>query len=56
MTDINTQKSKPWYFKLHWQVLFALVAGVAFGWLAPAQPAIAVSSASEVISPMAAIH
>jgi len=35
MTDINNQNSKPWYFKLHWQVLFALVAGVAFGWLAP---------------------
>lgn len=27
--------SKPWYFKLHWQVLIALVVGVAFGWLAP---------------------
>ena len=24
-----------WYFKLHWQVLIALIAGVAFGWLAP---------------------
>ena len=35
MTDINNQKSKPWYFKLHWQVLLALVAGVPFGWLAP---------------------
>jgi Na+/H+-dicarboxylate symporter len=35
MTDINNQNSKPWYFKLHWQVLFALVVGVAFGWLMP---------------------
>ena len=35
MTDINSVNSKPWYFKLHWQVLLALVAGVAFGWLAP---------------------
>ena len=35
MTDINSANSKPWYFKLHWQVLFALVIGVAFGWLAP---------------------
>ena len=35
MTDLNDQNSKPWYLKLHWQVLIALVAGVAFGWLAP---------------------
>ena len=35
MTDINSANSNPWYFKLHWQVLFALVTGVAFGWLAP---------------------
>jgi Na+/H+-dicarboxylate symporter len=35
MTDISDQNSKPWYFKLHWQVLLALVAGVAFGWLTP---------------------
>jgi Na+/H+-dicarboxylate symporter len=34
MTD-NNDASKPWYFKLHWQVLIALVAGVAFGWLMP---------------------
>jgi hypothetical protein len=26
---------KPWYFKLHWQVVIALVLGVGFGWLAP---------------------
>ena len=36
MNDIANQNSKPWYLKLHWQVLLALVAGVAFGWLAPA--------------------
>ena len=36
MTDISSANSKPWYFKLHWQVLIALVTGVAFGWLAPA--------------------
>ena len=35
MTDINNERSTPWYLKLHWQVLLALVAGVAFGWLAP---------------------
>jgi Na+/H+-dicarboxylate symporter len=35
MNDIANQNSKPWYFKLHWQVLLALVAGIAFGWLAP---------------------
>jgi proton glutamate symport protein len=29
------ERSKPWYFKLHWQVLIALGAGVGFGWLAP---------------------
>ena len=34
MTPVKPN-SKPWYFKLHWQVLFALVTGVAFGWLAP---------------------
>ena len=34
MTPENP-KSKPWYFKLHWQVLIALVTGVAFGWFAP---------------------
>jgi len=28
-------KTGAWYFKLHWQVLIALIAGVAFGWLAP---------------------
>ncbi len=28
-------KPKPWFFKLHWQVLIALIAGVGFGWLAP---------------------
>ncbi len=27
--------SQPWFLKLHWQVLIALVAGVGFGWLAP---------------------
>ncbi len=35
MTDISSVNSKPWYFQLHWQVLFALVVGVAFGWLMP---------------------
>ncbi len=35
MTE-NNLTSKPWYLKLHWQVLIALVTGVAFGWLAPA--------------------
>ena len=25
----------PWFFKLHWQVLIALIAGVGCGWLAP---------------------
>ncbi len=35
MNDINNQNSKPWYLKLHWQVLIALVVGIAFGWLAP---------------------
>lgn len=33
--DTNTSDSKPWYLKLHWQVLIALVAGVGFGWFAP---------------------
>ncbi|MBN2321890.1 MAG: cation:dicarboxylase symporter family transporter [Acidobacteria bacterium] len=27
---------KAWYFKLHWQVLIALLAGVAMGWILPA--------------------
>jgi Na+/H+-dicarboxylate symporter len=31
----NNVNARPWYFKLHWQVLIALVAGVAFGWRAP---------------------
>jgi Na+/H+-dicarboxylate symporter len=39
MTDIGTNNSNskpgPWFFKLHWQVLIALLAGVGFGWLAP---------------------
>jgi len=35
MSD-NNANSKPWFFKLHWQVLIALVAGVVFGWAAPA--------------------
>ena len=26
---------KPWYLKLHWQVLIALVAGAGFGWISP---------------------
>ena len=33
---VENPNSKPWYFKLHFQVLIALVVGVAFGWLAPA--------------------
>ena len=32
----NNVNARPWYLKLHWQVMIALVAGVAFGWLAPA--------------------
>ena len=28
--------SRPWFYKLHWQVFFALVAGLGLGWLAPA--------------------
>jgi proton glutamate symport protein len=35
MNDIAAN-SKPWFFKLHWQVLIALLAGVGFGWFAPA--------------------
>ena len=35
MTGKNVN-ARPWYLKLHWQVMIALVAGVAFGWLAPA--------------------
>lgn len=37
MTDVSTNNSnsKPWFFKLHWQVLIALLGGVGFGWLAP---------------------
>ncbi len=34
MSD-NNANAKPWYFKLHWQVLIALVAGMVFGWLTP---------------------
>ncbi len=34
MTDPES-RVKPWYFKLHWQVVIALVFGVGFGWLAP---------------------
>jgi len=34
MSD-NNDNSTPWFFKLHWQVLIALVAGVAFGWMTP---------------------
>jgi proton glutamate symport protein len=26
---------KPWFLKLHWQVLLALIAGVGLGWLVP---------------------
>ena len=33
---VNKPKSGPWYFKLHWQVVIALLAGVGFGWWAPA--------------------
>lgn len=35
MNEIEA-KAGPWFFKLHWQVLIALIAGVAFGWWAPA--------------------
>jgi Na+/H+-dicarboxylate symporter len=35
MSD-NNANAKPWYLKLHWQVLIALVAGMVFGWLTPA--------------------
>ncbi|MEJ2112061.1 MAG: dicarboxylate/amino acid:cation symporter [Acidobacteriota bacterium] len=34
MSEIDTN-SKPWYLKLHWQVLVALLAGVLMGWVAP---------------------
>ena len=34
MGDARTN-STPWYLKLHWQVLIALVAGMCLGWLAP---------------------
>ena len=34
MADNNTN-ARPWYLKPRWQVLMALVAGVAFGWLVP---------------------
>ena len=34
MNDLKAN-SKPWFLKLHWQVLIALVLGVGFGWLAP---------------------
>ena len=34
MSD-NNANAKPWFLKLHWQVLIALVAGMVFGWLAP---------------------
>ena len=32
---VETANQKPWYRKLHWQVIIALVAGAAFGRLAP---------------------
>ncbi len=32
---VETASQKPWYRKLHWQVIIALVAGAAFGRLAP---------------------
>jgi proton glutamate symport protein len=35
MPDANSN-SKPWFFKLHWQVLLALLAGVGLGWMIPA--------------------
>ena len=35
MNELNS-KPRPWFFKLHWQVLIALLAGVGFGWLTPA--------------------
>lgn len=35
MNETDT-KAGAWFLKLHWQVLIALIAGVAFGWWAPA--------------------
>jgi len=32
---VETANQKPWYRKLHWQVIIALVAGAVFGKLAP---------------------
>jgi proton glutamate symport protein len=32
---VGTSNQQPWYRKLHWQVIIALVAGAAFGRLAP---------------------
>ena len=29
---VENPNSKPWYLKLHWQVVIALGLGVAFGW------------------------
>jgi proton glutamate symport protein len=34
MSEINTN-GKSWYLKLHWQVLLALIAGLAMGWMVP---------------------
>ena len=34
MTSTDEPRT-PWYLKLHWQVLIALIAGAAFGALAP---------------------
>jgi len=31
----NDANAKPWYLKLHWQVVIALAAGVIFGWAMP---------------------
>ncbi len=34
MSEIDTNE-KPWYLKLHWQVLIALIAGFVMGWIGP---------------------
>jgi Na+/H+-dicarboxylate symporter len=34
-SETGARESGPWYTKLHWQVLIALVAGALFGWIAP---------------------
>ena len=46
MSEINTNDS-PWYIKLHWQVLFALIAGIIMGRVAP-QVALSIGSLGDL--------